>query len=51
MGSLLNKIPNAARLHSHYGKAKETDGQYMQSARAYETAQEYDNAIRYLVHV
>ena len=50
VGSCLTKVPLSFRLHAHYAKAREIDGHFKEAAMAYETAQEYDNAIRFVFH-
>ncbi len=45
VGDLLEKV-SSAKLHAQYGKAREADGHYQEAAKAYETAREFDNAVR-----
>lgn len=45
---MLEKV-TSPKLHAQYGKAREADGHYMDAARAYEAAREFDNAVRYVV--
>lgn len=44
-GDLLKQV-SSPKLHGQYAKAKEADGQYTEAARAYESAKDYDNAVR-----
>lgn len=39
----------STKIHGQYAKAREVDKKYMEAARAYETAKEYDSAIRFVV--
>ena len=34
------------KLHGQYAKAREADGHYKEAARAYESAKDYDSAVR-----
>ena len=45
MGKLLSRV-TSTKIHGQYAKAREVDKKYMEAARAYEAAKEYDNAIR-----
>ena len=45
VGELLNKV-SSTKLHAQFAKAKEADGQYQEAARAYESAHDFDSAIR-----
>lgn len=46
VGTLISNLPSSTRLHSQYAKGREGDGYYTEAALAYETAMEYDNAVR-----
>lgn len=45
VGKLLTHV-TTTKIHGQYAKAREVDRKYMEAARAYETAREYDSAIR-----
>lgn len=45
MGKLLVHV-TSTRIHGQYAKAREVDKKYMEAAKAYESAKEYDSAIR-----
>lgn len=47
VGKLLSRV-TSTKIHGQYAKAREMDKKYMEAARAYETAKEYDSAIRFL---
>ncbi len=49
VGKLLKDV-TSTKIHGQYAKAREVDKKYMEAARAYETAKEYDNAIRYSIY-
>lgn len=39
------------KLSGQYAKAREADGHFKEAAQAYETARDYDNAIRYYTNI
>ena len=45
MGELLRRV-SSTRLHAQFAKAREADGHYLEAARAYENARDYDSATR-----
>ena len=45
VGELLTKV-SSTRLHAQFAKAREADGHYQEAARAYETARDFDSAVR-----
>ena len=45
VGELLGKV-TSSRLHAQFAKAREADGHYQEAARAYETARDFDSAVR-----
>ena len=45
VGELLPRI-TSPKIHLQYAKAKEADGQYAEAAKAYETAHDWESAIR-----
>ena len=47
VGSIFARI-TSVKLSALYAKAREADGHYKEAAKAYEAAQDYDNAIRYI---
>ena len=46
VGDIFARI-SSPKLSAQYAKAREADGHFKEAARAYEAAQDYDNAIRY----
>ena len=38
----------STKIHGQYAKAREVDKKYIEAAKAYEFAREYDSAIRYV---
>ena len=47
VGKLLPNV-TSTKIHGQYAKAREMDKKYMEAARAYETAKDYDSAIRFV---
>lgn len=45
VGKLLPHV-TSTKIHGQYAKAREVDKKYVEAARAYETARDYENAIR-----
>ncbi|XP_076036473.1 intraflagellar transport protein Oseg6 [Oratosquilla oratoria] len=48
VGTLLPNI-NSPKIHLQYAKAKESDGQYAEAARAYESARDFDAVVRIML--
>ena len=44
-GELLERVVSP-KLHAQYAKAREADGHFKEAAKAYETAKDYDSAVR-----
>lgn len=47
VGDIFARI-TSVKLIAQYAKAREADGHYKEAAKAYEAAQDYDNATRYI---
>lgn len=45
VGELLPQV-KTPKIHGQYARAKEAEGKYKEAANAYETAKDWDNAIR-----
>ena len=45
IGAIMTKVSNN-KIHGQYAKAKEAEGSYLEAAKAYETAEDYENCIR-----
>ena len=45
VSELIPKV-SSTRLHAQFAKAREADGHYHEAARAYETAKDFDSAVR-----
>lgn len=53
-GKVKELLPHitSSKIHVQYAKARETDGQFMEAAKSYEAAKDYENVIRiYLDHL
>jgi len=48
VGELLPRV-TAHKIHCQYARAREVEGRYREAATAYETAQDWENVIRYVV--
>ena len=48
-GEHLDRAPLSSKLYGQYAKAREASGQFLEAARAYERAKDYDNAARLTV--
>lgn len=44
-GELLERVVSP-KLHAQYAKAREADGRFKEAAKAYETAKDYESAVR-----
>lgn len=45
VGQLMKKI-TSNKIHSQYAKAREAEGNFLEAAKAYETAKDHENSIR-----
>ena len=46
---MLSKLPST-KLHAQFAKAREADGHFQEAAQAYESAHDFENAIRCDLH-
>ena len=46
----LDRAPLSSKLYGQYAKAREAGGQFLEAAKAYERAKDYDNATRLTVN-
>jgi len=47
VGELMKKM-TSNKIRGQYAKAREAEGNFLEAAKAYETAKDYENSIRYV---
>lgn len=50
VGDMLERV-KSPKLHGQYAKAREADGHYKEAAAAYESAKDYDSAVRWVMYM